>query len=103
MYSSSYYRKMTNLIRVVFPDEGIGFGIMANFIPANAPNADAAYAFIDYILRPEISAKCFEWLGYYCTNKAAEQYISAEYKEYLTLPADFSGDMEMIQPISAEA
>lgn len=90
-------------LKVVYPAEGIGFGIMANFIPAKAPNAEAAYAFMDYILRPEVSAKCFEWLGYYCTNKAAEQFISAEYKEYLTLPNDFSGDMEMIQPISAEA
>ena len=51
-------------LKVVFPKEGIGFGIMANFIPVNAPNADAAYAFIDYILQPEISAQCFEWLGY---------------------------------------
>lgn len=90
-------------LKVVFPSEGIGFGIMANFIPSKAPNADAAYAFIDYILRPEVSAKCFEYLGYYCTNKAAEQYISDEYKDFLTLPADFSGDMEMIQTVSAEA
>jgi spermidine/putrescine transport system substrate-binding protein len=76
---------------------------MANFIPSKAPNAAAAYAFMDYILRPEVSAKCFEWLGYYCTNKDAEQFISDEYKDFLTLPADFSGDMEMIQSISAEA
>jgi spermidine/putrescine transport system substrate-binding protein len=90
-------------LKVVFPTEGIGFGIMANFIPSKAPNAEAAYAFMDYILRPEVSAKCFEWLGYYCTNKDAEQFISDEYKDFLTLPADFSGDMEMIQSISAEA
>ena len=105
MYTSQVTTaKMTKPeLKVVYPTEGIGFGIMANFIPSKAPNADAAYAFMDYILRPEVSAKCFEWLGYYCTNKAAEQFINAEYKDYLTLPADFSGDMEMIQPISAEA
>jgi len=90
-------------LKVVFPAEGIGFGIMANFIPSNAPHADAAYAFIDYILRPEVSAQCFEWLGYYCTNKAAEEYINEEYRDFLTLPADFSGDMEMIQGVGAEA
>ena len=60
----------------MYPAEGIGFGIMANFIPLG-PRMQAAYAFMDYILRPEVSAKCFEWLGYYCTNKAAEQFISA--------------------------
>lgn len=90
-------------LKVVFPAEGIGFGIMANFIPSKAPNPEAAYAFMDYILRPEVSAKCFEYLGYYCTNKAAEIFIADEYKEFLTLPDDFSGDMEMIQYIGAEA
>jgi len=90
-------------LKIVFPEEGIGFGIMAGFIPSKAPNPDAAHAFLDYILRPEVSAKCFEWLGYYCTTKAAEQYISDEYKEFLTLPADFTGDMEMIRIVGAEA
>lgn len=90
-------------LKVVYPKEGIGFGIMANFIPSKAPNPDAAYAFIDYILRPEISAKCFESLGYYSTNAAADSLISDAYKDFLTLPADFSGDKEMIQSISAQA
>ena len=90
-------------LRIVYPTEGIGFGIMANFIPVNAPNPDAAYKFIDYILRPEVSAECFEWLGYYCTNKAAEQFISGEFKEFLTLPAGFNESMEMIQSVDMEA
>ena len=89
-------------LEVVFPEEGIGLGIMAMFIPSQAPNADAAYQFIDYILRPEISAQCFEYMGYYCTNLAAEEHISEEYRSFLTLPDHF-GETEMIQPISAEA
>ena len=89
-------------LQVVFPEEGIGFGIMAMFIPSQAPNAEAAYQFIDYILRPEISAQCFEYMGYYCTNLAAEEHISEEYRSFLTLPEHF-GETEMIQPISAEA
>lgn len=36
-------------LKVVYPSEGIGFGIMAQFVPVNAPNPDAAHAFIDYI------------------------------------------------------
>lgn len=91
-------------LELVYPEEGIGFGIMNQFIPSNAPHPDAAYAFIDYILRPEVSAKCFEHLGYYCTNKAADELISEEYREFLTLPEDFTADqMEMIENISAEA
>lgn len=90
-------------LKVVLPSEGVGFGIMAGFIPSEAPEPDAAYAFIDYILRPEISAQCFEWLGYYSTNLAADAHINDEYKEFLTLPADFSGNGEMIQGIGADA
>lgn len=89
-------------LKVVYPEEGIGFGIMANFIPSNAPHADAAYAFIDYILRPEVSAKCFEYIGYYCTNVAAESYISDEMKDLLILPGELD-NIEMIQPIGKDA
>ena len=79
--------KMANPdLEVVFPEEGIGFGVMAQFIPQNAPNPEAAYQFMDYILRPEVAAQCFEYLGYYCTNLDAEEYISPEYKGFLTLP-----------------
>ncbi len=90
-------------LEVVFPKEGVGFGIQGMFIPSQAPNADGAYKFIDYILRPEISAQCFEYLGYYCTNKDADALISEEYRDFLTLPADFDqNSMEMIGNVSAE-
>ncbi len=90
-------------LKVVFPEEGIGLGIMAQFIPSNAPHADAAYKFIEYILDPEISKQCFEYLGYYCTNAEADGLITEEYKDFLTLPDDFEGNTEMIENISAEA
>ena len=91
-------------LAVVYPEEGIGFGIMGMFIPSDAPNADAAYAFIDYILRPEVSARCFEYLGYYCTNKAADPLIDEAFREFLVLPDVFdTADMEMIGNISSEA
>ena len=103
--SQATMAKMANPdLEVVFPEEGIGFGIMAQFIPANAPNAENAYKFIDYILQPEVAAQCFEYMGYYCTNLDAEQYISEEYRDFLTLPEDIgSGSMEMIENVSAEA
>jgi spermidine/putrescine-binding protein len=90
-------------LKVVFPAEGIGFGIMAGFIPSKAPNAGAAYAFLNYILDPRRGAQCFENLGYYSTFSGSDPYISAELKEFLTLPAGFNIDMEMIQNISGEA
>jgi spermidine/putrescine-binding protein len=90
-------------LKVVFPTEGIGFGIMAGFIPSKAPNAEAAYAFLNYILDPRRGAQCFENLRYYSTFSGSDPYISAELKEFLTLPTGFNIDMEMIQNISDEA
>lgn len=89
-------------LQVVYPQEGLGFGIMAGFIPSQAPNAEAAYAFIDYINRPENAAACTEYIGYYCTNKAAEEFLSEEAKKVLMLPEDVA-DGEIIQNISQEA
>ena len=89
-------------LKVAYPSEGLGFGIMAGFIPSEAPNPDAASAFLKYILQPEVSAKCFEYIGYYCTNKAAEDYISDDLKASLVVP-DSVTEGEIIQNISQEA
>jgi spermidine/putrescine-binding protein len=90
-------------LEVVFPREGIGFGIMAGFIPANAPNPDLAHAFLNYILDAKRGAECFEYLGYYSTFSASDHLIGAEYREFLTLPQGFNVYMEMIQNVSPEA
>lgn len=106
MYTSQVtMAKMTEpSLEVVFPKEGLGFGIMGMFVPSAAPNSDAAHAFMEYILDPEVAAKCYEYLGYYCTNSAAEPYISEEYRAFLTIPDAFSAEnMEMIENITPEA
>jgi spermidine/putrescine-binding protein len=88
-------------LKAVFPKEGIGFGIMAAFIPSKAPNPDAAHRFLNYILDPRRGAECFEHLGYYCTFKASETYIKPALRDFLILP-DFK-NFEMIQNLSQEA
>lgn len=89
-------------LKVVYPEEGLGFGIMAGFIPAKAPNSEAAHAFADYINEPENAAKCFEHIAYYCTNKAAESYISDDMKDALVVP-DTVTEGETIKNVSQEA
>ncbi len=90
-------------LKVVYPKEGVGFGLIVQFIPVRAPNADAAHAFINFILDPQMGKQSFEWLGYYCTNKEADALIDDAYKPFLTLPTDFSSETEMIQNISSSA
>lgn len=85
-------------LKVVYPSEGLGFGIMAGFIPKEAPNSDAAHKFLNYILEPEVAAKCFNALGYYCTNKAADPLVD----ENLVVPESVSKG-EIVQNVSPEA
>lgn len=107
MYTSQTYLAKINRsdLEIAYPTEGLGFGLMAQFVPVNAPNKDAAYQFINYLLDPEVSKQCFEYMGYYCTNQAAEELFDDATKKLLVLPEGFleSNDIEMIQPVSAEA
>lgn len=104
MYTSQVFGALSvrDDLQVVYPKEGLGYGIMAGFIPSKAPNADAAYAFIDYLLRPEISAKCTEYIGYFSTNSAAEEYIDESIRSALVLPEN-TAEGEFIMSISQEA
>ena len=90
-------------LHVVFPREGIGFGIMAGFIPSRAANPEAAHAFFDYIMEARRGAQCFEYLGYYSTYSGSDPFIRPEFREFLTLPPGFNAEMEMIQNIGNEA
>lgn len=85
-------------LQVVYPEEGLGFGIMGMFIGSDAPNKEAAYQFADYILRPEIAAQCFDYIGFYCTNKAADELVNPD----LVVPDSVSSG-ESIQNVSQEA
>ncbi len=85
-------------LKVVYPKEGLGFGIMNFFIPKNAPDTEEAYEFLNYILEPEVAAKCFDFVGYYCTNKAADDLVNRD----LVVP-DSVTKGEIIQNVSTEA
>lgn len=88
-------------LKVVYPSEGMGFGIDSIFIPYNAPNKDIAYSFINYILDGEIGAKVSSQTKYICANKAAVEFLPEEYKnnESLYIPSDILGKTEFIQDV----
>ena len=85
-------------LKVVYPEEGLGFGVMGMFIPSAAPNAQPEYQFVDHIFRPEIAAECFDYIGYYCTNKAADQLVD----ENLVVPDSVTSG-ESIKNVNAKA
>ena len=85
-------------LKVVYPEEGLGFGIMNMFIPSDAPSKDAAYQFVNYILEPEVAAECFNNIGYYSTNQAADEFVN----EDLVVP-DSVTKGEIVKNIGEEA
>ncbi len=90
-------------LKVVWPEEGLGFGIDGCFIPVNAPHAKNANQFLEFLLRPEIAAVCAEW-QYYCSpNAAAMEVISDWYKENPVFSGiyDRIGDAEYVKNLSS--
>ena len=91
-------------LKVVYSQKGLGFGVQGQFIPVNAPHKEAAHKFMDYLLRPEIGKQCFEAVGYYSTNKAADPLIEDSMKPFLTLPEGVEiGQMDMMKNIAPES
>jgi putrescine transport system substrate-binding protein len=44
-------------------------------VPADAGNVDNAYLFLDYLMQPEVIAKCTNFTGYANANKAAMPFL----------------------------
>ncbi len=63
-------------VQYVYPREGANFWIDSFVVPSRSTNVENAHKFIDYILRPEIAARCVEELGYASSNLAARGLLS---------------------------
>ena len=90
-------------LAVVWPEEGLGFGIDGCFIPVNAPHAKNANLFLEFLLRPEIASICAQW-QYYCSpNAAAQEILPDWYKENPVFNGiyDRIGDAEYIKNLSS--
>jgi len=62
----------------IYPEEGTSFWVDSFAIPARAKNVDNAYAFIDFMLRPEVAARCVNELGYATPNIFARKLLDDE-------------------------
>ena len=91
-------------MKVVYPKEGIGFGIDGFVIPAGAKNADNAHVFLDYLMRPEIAAHNAEYQGYMCVNQAATPHLSEAFNASaaMNIPADLLATAEFIETVGAD-
>lgn len=88
-------------LKVVYPKEGMGFGIDNIIVPAKAPNLENAYSFINYILDPEVGAKISSQIYYLCPNKASAEFLPESFTSNaaLFIPSEVLKNTEFIQDV----
>ena len=78
-------------IAYVLPEEGMGLWYDNLAIPKGAPHKDAATAFINFVLRPEMSILVTQFFPYSSVNKVALELLKTKepdtYKQYMEFPA----------------
>ncbi|MCI9283114.1 MAG: spermidine/putrescine ABC transporter substrate-binding protein [Lachnospiraceae bacterium] len=90
-------------LEVVYPKEGLGFGVDAAFIPSKAPNSDNAHAFLNFILDGEMGAQIAQQTYYLCPNQASYEFLDEEFKKSLIISTDDVPNGEFIQDVGPEA
>lgn len=89
-------------LQVVYPSEGLGFGIDGLVIPVNAPHAANANQFLNFVLSGEIGARIAEVQFYGNPNAASVDFVSDEYKSNeavlpaLNIPSEYMQNNEYI-------
>lgn len=65
-------------IEYVIPKEGAAMWFDSFIIPADAPHPEEAYAFIDYMLRPEVAAANSNYVFYANGNKDSQSLLEED-------------------------
>ena len=78
-------------ITYVLPEEGMGVWIDNLAVPKGAPHKDAEIAFLNFVLRPDMSILITKAFPYSSVNKAALELLKTKepdtYKSYMDFPA----------------
>jgi len=85
------------------PAEGSQLWFDLLVIPQNAPDEDAAYKFLDFLMRPEVSAANTNYLQYANPNLASAPFINAELMNDPGLypPPEVLARLAVLQPLSS--
>lgn len=67
-------------IRYVYPNEGFSLWLDSFCMPKGAKNIEAAYAFLEYVLRPKVAAAISKEMGYSSPNSKVFDFLPAEMK-----------------------
>lgn len=88
-------------VKFVYPEEGLIFYVDNVVVPAKAPNLDNAYKFLEFILRPEISAEISSIINYVNCNKEATPFLPEEYlqNETVIIPDEVLEKSQMLKDL----
>ncbi len=91
-------------LKVVYPEEGMGFGIDSLVIPVKAPHPQNAHQLLDYLCDGEVAAYVAQQQLYMCPIAAAREFMPADMYDNpaLYIPADILGATEFIQDVGEE-
>lgn len=92
------YKADRDDLKFIIPKEGSSVSIDNMVMLKSAKHKDAAYAFLDYMLRPESAAANMEALHYLAPNKAAYPLVSPELRNNpaVFLPEHLREKMEIL-------
>lgn len=92
-------------LQYVLPEEGTNLWIDSWVIPWNARNKENAEAWINFLCRPDIAKKNFEYITYATPNKAAFELLDPEYQNNRDVFPDTNGldNSEVYRYLGAEA
>ncbi len=77
-------------LEYVIPEEGTNIWIDSWVIPYNARNKENAEKWINFLCRPDIAKKNFEYITYATPNQGAFELLDEEYKENASVFPDTS-------------
>jgi spermidine/putrescine transport system substrate-binding protein len=75
-------QKANPALKFYYPTEGFVTAIDCIAIPQGAPHVDAAYQFIDFVLRADVAAEIARQTGFATPNLAVKQQLPAELRHH---------------------
>ncbi len=88
-------------LKIVYPEEGLGFGIDSLVISKDAPHPENAHALINYLLDAQVGAHIAQWQMYLSPNIASYELLPEELKNNpaINIPAEKLANAEFIKDL----
>jgi len=88
-------------LKVIYPKEGMGFGIDSLVIPANAPHPKNAHALLSFLLDSEVAGNTAGMQYYLSPVKTAYEFIPEYLRDNpaIRIPEEILGETEFIMDV----